>query len=298
MKHNFGEKDQELGLPVWQSPKFIESRAKAIELIDSGKYGLTDQDFWILMNKTKSGKMAYTGLIISHNGCLKINDSLPAERQFKGQYLTREINLLGDGGITFTYNDGTLYEIGSISPKNCNNAYPLEMAYKRCFDRVVLKLSKVAYGGIYSEVESEEFKTNVVEEVNINEETGEVIETKPIVQVKPSPAKAPIRTAPKPVVARVERPAPVADASNQVAVPTIQEESMSVEEALNYKSTSTRPEFGGKTYNDILGMGEKVVMPWLSVVSNRAKGKEKAAADAIISALKSGSLVFAQAANA
>lgn len=77
MKHNFGEKDQELGLPVWQSPKFIESRAKAIELIDSGKYGLTDQNFWILMNKTKSGKMAYTGLIISHNGCLKINDSLP-----------------------------------------------------------------------------------------------------------------------------------------------------------------------------------------------------------------------------
>lgn len=78
----FGEKKSEYSnkqgkeIPVWQSPKYIESRNKAIEIINSGKYGLSEADFWILTNETKSGKMAYTGLIISHNGCLKINDAL------------------------------------------------------------------------------------------------------------------------------------------------------------------------------------------------------------------------------
>ena len=78
----FNEKEKEYSakqgaeIPVWKSPKYEESKKKAIEMIDSGKYDLTDGDFWILMNETKNGKMAYTGLIISHNGCLKINDKL------------------------------------------------------------------------------------------------------------------------------------------------------------------------------------------------------------------------------
>ena len=67
------ENGQKTKLEVWQSPKYEESKKKAKEIIE--KYeGITEADFWILMNKTKSGKMAYTGLIISHNGCLKIND--------------------------------------------------------------------------------------------------------------------------------------------------------------------------------------------------------------------------------
>ena len=32
------------------------------------------------------------------------------------------------------------------------------MAFKRLFDRVVLKLSKLAYSGVYSDSESDEFK--------------------------------------------------------------------------------------------------------------------------------------------
>ena len=63
-------------IPVWFSPKYEESKRKAIEIIENGKYDLSEADFWILMNETKSGKMAYTGLIISHNGCLKINDGM------------------------------------------------------------------------------------------------------------------------------------------------------------------------------------------------------------------------------
>ena len=48
----------------------------------------------------------------------------------------------------YPYNWGT---------SNCQNDYPYAMAYKRLFDRVVLKLSKLAYSGIYSDSESEEF---------------------------------------------------------------------------------------------------------------------------------------------
>lgn len=158
MKHDFGEKKTESvkgkELPVWITPKYETSRAKAIEMIESNKYGLTDGDFWILMNSYANGtKMMYTGLIISHNGCLKINDAL--EDGFKAEYLNRE--WLNDS-LIYEYNDGVLYEVGEVSSKNCMNSYPYAMAYKRCFDRVVLKKSKLAFSGIYSEVEADEFK--------------------------------------------------------------------------------------------------------------------------------------------
>ena len=67
MDNRFNEKATEFSvkqgkeIPVWQSPKYAESKRKAIEMIDSGKYGLSNGDFWILMNETKSGKMADTG---------------------------------------------------------------------------------------------------------------------------------------------------------------------------------------------------------------------------------------------
>ena len=54
MNHNFGEKEVEIikgkELPVWQTPKYLKSKEKAIEMIESGKYNLDDGDFWILQN--------------------------------------------------------------------------------------------------------------------------------------------------------------------------------------------------------------------------------------------------------
>lgn len=162
-KHDFGEKLKEYAngeeLPVWQSPKFKESKEKAIELIDSGNYGLVDGDFWILMNKTKNGKMAYTGLIISHDGCLKINDKLPKEKRYKPECLIEDKE--GYGGalvIKYICPEQGLYEYGEVSKANCKNAYPYAMALKRCLDRVILKNSGVALYGIYSETESDEFR--------------------------------------------------------------------------------------------------------------------------------------------
>jgi len=160
---DFGEKEEEFdiktgeSLPVWQSPKYIESKKKATEMIESEKYGLTPADFWILMNKTKSGKMAYTGLIISHNGCLKVNDLIENKVNPKCFSLDKE----GYGGsLVYTYIDEDVYEVGEFSSLNGKNPYPYAMAYKRCFDRVVLKKSKLAYAGIYSEVEADEFSKN------------------------------------------------------------------------------------------------------------------------------------------
>lgn len=146
-------------IPVWQSDKYKESRDKAIEIIKFGNYGLSEADFWILMNETKSGKMAYTGLIISHNGCLKINDKLPKTDQFRPDC----VSLDKDGfnaSLVYSYccAEQGIFEVGEVNAKNCRIDYPYAMAFKRMYDRVVLKQSKLAYSGIYSEVEADEFK--------------------------------------------------------------------------------------------------------------------------------------------
>ena len=163
---NFGEKKTEYSpkhgreLPVWQSPKYQESRAKAEEIINSRKYNVQESDFWILMNVTKSEKMAYTGLIISHNGCLKINDCLSS--RFDPTCVTLDKDGY-NGSLVYSYcnKEQGIYEVGEVSKSNCKNEYPYAMAYKRLFDRVVLKLSKLAYAGIYSDSEADEFAQRI-----------------------------------------------------------------------------------------------------------------------------------------
>lgn len=157
---SFGEKDMEYSrkqqqdVPVWKSPKYIEARNKAEEIIKSKKYDLNEGDFWILMNETQTGKMQYSGLIISHNGCLKINDKL--ENKFKTDCI--EIDKEGyRNSLVYIYKDEDVYEVGEVNAENCKNAYPYAMALKRCFDRVVLKKCKLAYDGIYSDSEADEF---------------------------------------------------------------------------------------------------------------------------------------------
>lgn len=160
--YNFKEQTEEYSakhgkkIPVWITPNYEVAKAKAIEIIESKKYGVTDADFWILMNTTKSDKMAYTGLIISHNGCLKINDNL--ESKFNPECVSLDKDGY-NGSLIYTYCNAEqgIFEVGEVSKANCKNDYPYAMAFKRLFDRVVLKLSKLAYNGIYSDSESEEF---------------------------------------------------------------------------------------------------------------------------------------------
>lgn len=173
-KYNFNEKTEEWdsqskeNLQVWQSPKYLESKKKVIEMISSGKYNLSESDFWILMNKTSKGdKMAYTGLIISHNGCLKINDALDEKLKFKPSCV-KENKEGFENSLVFTYcnDEQGIYEVGEISESNYkqkNGRYPYAMAYKRLFDRVVLKNSKLGYAGVYSDSEADEFTEKVEE---------------------------------------------------------------------------------------------------------------------------------------
>ena len=166
----FGEKEYEYSLksrqesPVIQSAKYRASREKALKTLEDRKY-LKESDFWILMNETKTGKMMYTGLIISHNACLKINDNLPEKDKFNPDCVSVDKSGYGNS-LVFTYanNEQGLYEVGEASAQNCKNAYPYAMAYKRLFDRVVLKICKLAFDGIYSDSEADEFKERYEEE--------------------------------------------------------------------------------------------------------------------------------------
>lgn len=152
-------------IPVSISNKYKEAKKKAIELIESKKYSLTESDFWILKNETTEGEMIYTTLILSHNGCLKINDTL--EKKFNPDAVT----IIENGyknELVFKYQDKEqgIYEVGEVSEKNCKNDYPYAMALKRCFDRVVLKLSKLAFSGIMSDSEADDSQKQF-EDVNI-----------------------------------------------------------------------------------------------------------------------------------
>ena len=160
---SFGEKDREKNkkgsmVEVIKLPKYNQSKEKAFALLE--KYeDVKEGDFWILKNETKDGRIMYSGLIISHNACLKINDHLAPNDRFVPSCV--ELDKVGyNGSLVFTYcNDAQgIYEVGEVSPANCKNAYPYAMAYKRLFDRVVLKNSKIAYDGIYSGSEADEFR--------------------------------------------------------------------------------------------------------------------------------------------
>lgn len=172
--YNFGEKKTEningKTLPVeFITPKYKEARNKAIELLESDKYKgiLETSDFWILVNTyANKTKAMYSGLIISHDGCLKINDILDEELKFKPECMTLDKEGY-NGSLVFTYNcpKQGIYEVGEVSKDNCKNDYPYAMALKRCMDRVILKNSKIAYSGIYSDSEADEFTKRIDEDV-------------------------------------------------------------------------------------------------------------------------------------
>lgn len=182
---DFDEKDMEWSakqnceIPVYQTNKYKMAKKKAIDLIKEEKYGLTQADFWILMNETKQKKMQYTTLILSHNGCLKINDSLA------NKFDPESVEIIQEGykkELVFTYKNKEqgIFEVGEVSEENCKNAYPYAMALKRCFDRVVLKLSKLAYSGIMSDSEADDAK----KEIDDTDEVNEVISDKKIKALK------------------------------------------------------------------------------------------------------------------
>ena len=259
-KHYFGEKDQECGLPVWQTPRFLQARKKACEMIDAGKYGLDDSDFWILMNRTHDGRqMTYNGLIISHNGCLKINEKLPRELRYNPHCITKCVSDYNES-LTYTYVDEDVYEVGEVSKDNCKSQYPNAMALKRLLDRVILKKSSLAEAGIYSEVESDDFAQQSV---------SKAVETAPAQQT-------------------VSRQKTV-NAASQVALPTEdqQQTGMTLEAAKNFRMPSGM--FAGKLLGE-LAKGSNQEVSNIFVLANTGSGKERQAAGMLAEAITRGEL--------
>lgn len=189
MNYTFGAQKMEYNskaganTKTWESPKYLEGKKKAIELIDKTEYGLTEADFWIL--KTYSAKtVTYAGLIISHNGCLKINDKLAAEAKFVPSCVSWVRNGAGDLVLQYLNDKQGLLEFGEASIKNCTNAYPFAMVLKRLQDRVILKNSKIAFSGIMSEVESEEFKRTESPEREDQEKADNLITEEQIAELE------------------------------------------------------------------------------------------------------------------
>lgn len=177
--YDFGEKKEEningKKVPVeFHTPKYKEAKNKAIELLESDKYKgiLEASDFWILVNTySNKSKAMYSGLIISHDGCLKINDTLEEKLKFRPDCMSIDKDGYNNS-LVFTYicSEQGIYEVGEVSKDNCKNDYPYAMALKRCMDRVILKNSKIAYSGIYSDSEADEF----TQRIEKNENTEEV----------------------------------------------------------------------------------------------------------------------------
>lgn len=183
---DFGERTKErikngAEVPVVQMPKYQESKKKAEELIMSGRYGLSEADFWILKHETKTQKVSYDGLIISHNGCLKINAALPAELKFKPECASAPMEAFYTNGMIQIYvcPEQGIYEVGEVTDENCKNAYPYAMVIKRLFDRVVLKTSQVAFAGIYGEDEADEFRRRDDDEPKADPKPEQKTEPKP-----------------------------------------------------------------------------------------------------------------------
>lgn len=168
--YDFGEKKEEningKKIPVeFHTQKYKEAKNKAIELLESDKYKevLEASDFWILVNTySNKTKAMYSGLIISHDGCLKVNDVLEDKLKFRPDCMSIDKDGFNNS-LVFTYicPEQGIYEVGEVSKDNCKNDYPYAMALKRCMDRVILKNSKIAYAGIYSDSEADEFTQRI-----------------------------------------------------------------------------------------------------------------------------------------
>lgn len=163
--HDFGENDYDFAfgskIPVKVLPKYKSIRKKVVELIDSGQFNLSDGDFWILKNyKKDKSECYYSGLIISHDALVRVNDQLPLDHQFNQQYCSDPIPTEWNGvhGYRMDYRDKRdgMFEYGEISTNNCKNDYPYAMLLKRTFDRVVKRKAKLSM--VYSDSEAEEFR--------------------------------------------------------------------------------------------------------------------------------------------
>ena len=192
-EYNFGEKEYEKfsgkKIPVIQTAKYLQAKENVISLLESPEYkGVFNQsDFWILMNFNKDKtECYYSGLIISHDALLKVNDTLDEKSKFNEKFCSQPISCsFKDTEILrMEYRDPRdgMFEVGEISVTNCKNDYPFAMLLKRTFDRVVKRKAKLSM--VYSDSEAEEFKEPTEEKKEpkaIDEQITKIISYKDVI---------------------------------------------------------------------------------------------------------------------
>lgn len=146
-----------MGNMFYVSPKYEEADAAVRKLIAESKSGLAMSDFYEV-TKEVNGSLVKDSIIITHAGCQKLAMELPENNRVKPDCFRVTPNGFG-GSLVYEYIDETTYQVGEVSSMNCTHPYPYAMAFKRCYDRVVLEKSAASTHGIHSREESEDFKT-------------------------------------------------------------------------------------------------------------------------------------------
>lgn len=318
-QHYFGEQEKEFWygktIPVTITSAYKAARETAIRIIDENPdFNLEDSDFWILKNADKTGaNLYYTSLIISHDGVRKINAGLPEEKRFNPYYLTKpetrnpemgtgQINLVKTSEeswmLTYcAYPDAThsgqeLFMIAEINQYNLKlKGYPFAMLQKRLFDRVVLDLSGLGYGGIMGEDEADDFKKSAEPE-KVTVETASPVQAAPVTTAPKAEAPKPVTTAPK------KAEAPV-NAANQVSgmkpMPTVPHVSMALDKAFAHRVRDNGipalydlPMVSFLKGKDGSGVkdGEKAINTLKIIMNNSSDASDRAAAKVVYEAYK------------
>ena len=192
-KYDFGEKEYEKNsgkkIPVIQTSKYLQAKENVISLLESEQYRnvLGQGDFWILMNFNRDKtECYYSGLIISHDALLKVNDTLDEKSKFNEKFCSQPIqcSFKETEILRMEYRDPRdgMFEVGEISVANCKNDYPFAMLLKRTFDRVVKRKAKLSM--VYSDSEAEEFKEPTEEKKEpkaIDEQITKIISYKDVI---------------------------------------------------------------------------------------------------------------------
>ena len=111
-------------------------------------YGLTKDDFFT--------QKSQGWVIIKRTGIDKIQGKSKILVRFELLHYSEEGCVVKAIG---SHNEMTVESCGEANKDNNKNSYPVAMAEKRALSRVVLKLVGAYAQGIYSEDESDEFKS-------------------------------------------------------------------------------------------------------------------------------------------
>ena len=297
-----------MGNMFYVSPKYEEADAAVRKLIAESKSGLAMSDFYEL-TRNDNGCPVKDSIIITHAGCQKLALELPENNRVKPECFRVTANGFG-GSLVYEYVDETTYQVGEVSNMNCTHPYPYAMAFKRCYDRVVLEKSAASTHGIHSREESEDFKsaTPMVAMDDANNVAVKAEPSKPAERpvekpaVEPTPETVSESTLKKarakvvapevtPAVANpvealaIKTPEPVkatTNAADQVGLPDAPAKlDMSLEDALKYTFSSGR--IKGMTGEQV--MADKSLKAHVKAAMRVRTGAEQAAAKAIASAM-------------